>query len=233
MSLWGLATGNPGGENLIWQISPGKQLVADFDYRTGMLDVEPRLSSWRGVDTLWVTASDLDGLSDRVPLVFELSDSTASTRQVIALEAGWNLISTNVYPADSSIAGLFRGLPLVEVKNADAFWSRSNPPQANRLKVISAGEAYLVKMDAADSLVVTGKAKETHGNVAASLSIRKGPRWQLLGCPFQSPVPLSILFDTTGCRSIKNFDGFWKPGGSINSLQNMVPGKGYFVQFTE
>lgn len=29
---------------------------------------------------------------------------------------------------------------------------------------------------------------------------------------------------------VKNFDGFFQPGGSVNSITNFIPGKGYFIK---
>lgn len=29
---------------------------------------------------------------------------------------------------------------------------------------------------------------------------------------------------------IKNFDGFWEPNGTLNSIQNFEPGKAYFIK---
>jgi hypothetical protein len=79
-------------------------------------------------------------------------------------------------------------------------------------------------------------------NVAATLSIIGtpivirnsqfviNPSWQLIGCPFQSSTPLASLFDASTASIIKNFDGFWMPVGTINSIQNLDSGKAYFIR---
>ncbi|MBK8806042.1 MAG: hypothetical protein IPO21_05085 [Bacteroidales bacterium] len=54
--------------------------------------------------------------------------------------------------------------------------------------------------------------------------------WVLIGCPFQTPTPFSTYFNTTSCEVIKNFDGYWMPNGTMNSIQNLEPGKGYFLK---
>ena len=54
--------------------------------------------------------------------------------------------------------------------------------------------------------------------------------WNLIGCNYQTSQLLSNLFSTTNPVIIKDFDGFWIPNGSTNSLTNYEPGKGYFLK---
>jgi len=54
--------------------------------------------------------------------------------------------------------------------------------------------------------------------------------WNLVGCPYQVSTTLSSLFNATNTQSVKNFDGFWIPNGTTNSILTLDPGKGYFVK---
>jgi len=143
--------------------------------------------------------------------------------QAITLKKGWNLMSTNVRPTDSTISNLFYGLSVIEIKTMDAFWRSSQNNIFNSLKTISSGNGYLVNMNAAGTFMVAG-------NLETRLIASPTNSWQLIGYPYQAATPFSIYFNTTNCSIIKNFDGFWIPNGTSNSLINIEPGKGYFLK---
>jgi len=54
--------------------------------------------------------------------------------------------------------------------------------------------------------------------------------WQLIGCSYQTATSFSAIFNSNNCLCIKNFDGFWIPNGTTNSIQNFEPSKGYFIK---
>jgi len=145
--------------------------------------------------------------------------------QTIPLVQGWNLISTNVQPTDSSIATLFTGLDVQEIKTNDSFWRKGQNVAFNNLKTITTGQGYLVYMNAAGVLNLYGTPST---KTLQATSLQKG--WNLIGCPYQTARVLSTLFDTTNTFSVKNFDGFWMSGGTMNSITNLEMGKGYFVK---
>jgi len=146
--------------------------------------------------------------------------------QSISLTAGWNLISINVYPTDSSIATLYNGLNVQEIKTADSFWESGQISIFNSLIALTAGNGYLVYMNAAGTLQVVGKPMST-ANFPSS-SLKSG--WNVVGCPFQTSTALSSLFNSTNSKMVKDFDGFWISGGTANSIQILNPGKGYFLK---
>jgi beta-glucanase (GH16 family) len=148
-----------------------------------------------------------------------------SKTQTIALKKGWNLISTNVVPVDSTIAALFSGLDVQEIKTMDVFWRKGQNAIFNKLTKINTGNGYLVNMNVAGNITINGLSLT---NVVYPSAIKTG--WQLIGCPFQTNTALSTYFNTTNCVSIKNFDGFWIPGGIANSISNLELGKGYFMK---
>lgn len=145
--------------------------------------------------------------------------------QTIALKAGWNLISVNVIAADNSITTLFNGLDVQEIKTADAFWRKGQNEMLNSLKTITAGDGYLVNMNVAGIMTLTGSPL-TINNLP--LTIKNG--WQLIGCPYQIATPFSTNFNSSNCQLIKNFEGFWEPNGTQNSIENLEIGKGYFLR---
>jgi len=150
---------------------------------------------------------------------------TVLKKQSIALNAGWNLISINLYQQDSSIAKVFAGLDVQEIKTATGFWIKGQNPAFNSLQTIEAGKGYLVKMNVAGILNISGtQSVET----LHATSLPKG--WNLIGCPYHSTTLFSTLFNALNTTIIKNFEGFWIPNGTINSIQNLEPGKGYFIK---
>jgi hypothetical protein len=152
--------------------------------------------------------------------------------QAIPLTVGWNLISTNVSPSDSSIATLFSGLEVQEIKTSDSFWNKAQIELFNSLKTITAGKGYLVKMNTVGVFTVKGSAALwANSNLPLwSQTISNHTGWQLIGCPYQSSTAISTILNTTNAKAVKNFNGFWIPNGKTNSLQYFEPGKGYFIK---
>jgi hypothetical protein len=145
--------------------------------------------------------------------------------QTIALQAGWNLISTNVVATDNTIATLFNTLDVQEIKTADGFWLNGQIATFNNITTIEAGNGYLVKMNTAGTLTITGTALLT-----TNLQYPTTTGWHLIGCPFQTVTTLASQFTAVNTTTVKNFEGFWEPnGGVLNSIGNLEPGKGYFV----
>lgn len=144
--------------------------------------------------------------------------------QTIALVKGWNLISMNVHPNDSSIATIFNGKDVQTIKDDNYFWDVNNATSANSLLHLEFAKAYFVKMNTATAITITGKA---YPNLNINLPTTKG--WSLAGCPFLKSKLLKEYYNSTNTSSIKNFDGFWKPEGLQNSILSLDPGKGYFI----
>ncbi len=148
--------------------------------------------------------------------------------QQIELTKGWNLISINVHPTDSSIATLFAGLDVHEIKTMDAFWRKGQADVFNGLKTITAGNGYLVYMNTAATatvnLSVTGTPVETR--LIASL---QQTGWQMVGCPYQSATPFADVLNSK-FSVVKDFEGFLIPNNTQSNIDSFEPGKAYFVK---
>ena len=143
--------------------------------------------------------------------------------QTIQLKKGWNLMSINVHPSDSSIATLFSGMQVEIVKDNDGFWKKSKEDELQSLMSITAGKGYLVYMNEDGSLLFSGKPM-------TNITIPKQSGWNLIGTPFQTETPIESVFDANNCEMLINLDGKWQPAGTNNSLHNLKPGEGYFVK---
>ena len=177
-----------------------------------------------GSTTYYVSQTINTCESSRASIVVNVISSIVT--QTISLIAGWNLISFYVHPTDSSIATVFStiGTNLVTIKNQDGFYDPSQLSIYNSLAKIEKGKAYMVNVKKAQTLTVTG-------NIVGSLAIRLKTGWNLVGYPKQSSGAITTILSgiTTPLTFIKNFDGFYQKGGTTNSLSNMIPGSGYFI----
>ena len=150
--------------------------------------------------------------------------------QTIALQQGWNLISTNVYPFDSTITTLFNGLNIQSVKDMNYFWLKGENNALNGLKTIQAGNGYFINMNAEGTLSVIGIPMRTNLDVRANNNSPLQTGWQMIGCPYQTIQDFSSFLNATQSQQIKNFDGFWIPNGTTNSISTFIPGKGYLLK---
>lgn len=187
-------------------------------------------STWYGFFYDWKIFVGSACARTPVQAIIDPTNSKCSSgyTQTISLQTGWNLISYNVIPADSTIATIFNGKDVQEIKNADGFWSKNNVSQLQSLIKILPGKGYLVKMNAATTIQITGTPCTDVLPFAPT-------GWQLIGYPCTgilpiAPTPISNYFNATNSIIIKNFDGFWEPNGGANSITNFEPGKGYYLK---
>ena len=163
----------------------------------------------------------------RTPVLLQNSGGLTPVTQTISLNAGWNLISINVHPSDSLITTLFNGLNVQQIKNMEGFWLENQSVGLNSISKITAGKGYLVKMNVAGNLLVSGIPINTLAYSPIS-TLQTG--WNLLGCPYQTATSFTSLFNASNTQLIKNFDGFWIPNDALSTISSLVPGKGYYIK---
>jgi len=151
---------------------------------------------------------------------------TACVTQTINLNAGWNLFSINVIPDNNSVETVFADIiqELVLIKNTDSFWLNNRNTNYNSLKSITAGKGYIANMKSAKILSVKGTPISILPMPANTLG------WKLIGCPYPSAISFSTIYNSSNCEIIKNFEGIWIPNGSSNTINNIEPGKAYFIK---
>jgi hypothetical protein len=179
-----------------------------------------------GITTYYVSQTINSCESPRALVIVQVVQPPIT--QTIELQTGWNLISIQVQPSDSSFETIFNGLQVQTVKNAQGFWRKDNPTQLNSIHKILPCQGYIVYMTVPATLYITGLP------CSSNLFLSPSVGWQLVGYPcigtsVFSNIPFSNYLDTSNCQIIKNFDGFWEPNGSSNSIQNFEQGKGYYV----
>jgi hypothetical protein len=173
---------------------------------------------------VWVVAVDPAKNSDNTEFTVSV---VAAPSISVELAEGWNLISTNIHPADSSIEALFANLDVQEIKTQDHFWRKDQADMFNSLTKITAGEGYLVRMNTKGTLKLTGKTMQ-----AQTKNILPNPsgNWTLIGCPFPSAKPFADIYAPADCSAVKNFKGFWSPGAQGNSIESIEPGNAYYIR---
>jgi len=195
----------------------------------GVDNSSPYTFSWTNVlaGTYTLTAVATDNNSGK-------TTSTAITvivnaQQTLSLLAGWNIISFYVQPTDSSIISVFGslGTDLNTIKNQEGFYSPSQPTYQNSLQNIERGKAYLVNVAVDKTLIVSG-------NIVGIITQNLKSGWNLLGYPKQisSAIGTSLSSIVSNTIAVKNFDGFWQPSGTTNSISTFDSGKGYFIMLS-
>ena len=162
--------------------------------------------------------------------------------QQIAFELGlgWNLISINVQPADTSLVQVLSNID----GKYDAVWAYDSgtvqwrsfipdgPPEQNDLNEIRPGAGYWINMTQTGILIVQGEQPET------PVILRLG--WNLVGYNSQAakPVEDSMISVQEWYDSVSTYDTFeevwylYVPGGPsfLSNMQFMQPGKGYWIR---
>lgn len=149
-----------------------------------------------------------------------VSQSTIS--QSISLIQGWNLISTYVAPTDSSVATVLASIDFTIVKNADGFYKKGIASELQSLQYIQPGKGYLVYVSTPSVLVISGNAVKSYTS-----ELKTG--WNLIGVPLSINVGISTIIPSKTIQ-IKDFDGFYEPENSLNSISNFESGKGYYIR---
>lgn len=148
--------------------------------------------------------------------------------QNIALNAGWNVISSYITPADPLLDTLFLGinneLVLVKNGNGQVYW-----PDMNTDNIVSwqVNEGYQVLMNAAAVLSISG-TQITPAAVIPDLP----PGWNLIANQYSTSRPIADALAGYGSdlQVAKNGAGqiYW-PIYHIDQISTLEPGQGYWI----
>jgi hypothetical protein len=139
----------------------------------------------------------------------------------VNLKAGWNLISLNVDPTSTAAADVFPNASIV--KTASEFYNASETAFLNSLTEIEAGIGYLVYNSKDETISISGQLVSSS---VSPVGLLQG--WNLIG------VPIQTNFNVTGLPSeteiVKDFEAFYDPINNQGLLQELEPGKAYFMK---
>jgi hypothetical protein len=148
--------------------------------------------------------------------------------QDIALQQGWNLVSTTVTPDDPSMEVLFNGISTdVEVVRDESGAAYNPSDGTNDIGRWDTNEAYAVFNSAAATLSLQGVDIDP---ASTSLSLQKGWNW----VPYlpKSAMPVSEALSSIQDHLViaKDEDGrLYFPALGIDNLGQMNPGRGYKI----
>ncbi len=169
-----------------------------------------------------ITNGDCTIVSDSAKLIVK-----TPINQSIALQPGWNSLSSYVTPFNADPEVLF-----AEISSTLEIIYSGDKVFAPSLGINSFGDfdpalGYAIKMNGADNLTITGSPAET-----GTLTIPEG--WSFLPVTVNCEVDIQLLFDTQVTevaiiQELAGFNLFW-PDLEINSLTSLQPGKAYLIK---
>lgn len=157
---------------------------------------------------------------------------TLPPAQEIALSAGWNLISLNILPFDSTVTGVLEGISgsLLQIKDDKETYAPAVASYFNTMDYFSAGKGYWINMNAPATLSVSGTAINP-----ASTSIELNSGWNLVAyLPESSNSVVSALASISSyLQEVRSLTQVYVPGAGGNTLTTMAPGNGYWIKVSQ
>jgi hypothetical protein len=154
---------------------------------------------------------------------------------IINLNTGWNLISLNLQPTNTAIAGVLGFV----ADNCNSAWAYNNGwkayypayPEYSDLETMEAGWGYWLNMSEPAALIVSGFTP------TKTISLNQG--WNLVGYNSSDPLPVDKALKSIAedCESVWQFkDGAWKAYYTAypeySDLKVMEPKYGYWIKTT-
>jgi len=160
----------------------------------------------------------------------------------IELKEGWNLVSLPLIPESSAIETVLAGImdDVISVWYYDAAdpnpvpedrWRSYDPEHSEvaDLHTIEDGKAYWVRMAKGADLTVVGVATALPGEMPRAYNVVEG--WNMVGFQSTGPMLAKDYFEGTALVRVYKFEsGAWS---IVQPTQNMEPGLGYWVAFSE
>jgi hypothetical protein len=152
----------------------------------------------------------------------------------IELDEGWNLISLPLIPLDSDIEVVTAGIveDIISVWYWAGSWDTFVPGAPSDLQKMEDGKAYWINMEAAQTLYIAGTVMPKGGGIPHDYDVVVG--WNMVGFKSTNSTPAKDYLYGTEIARIYGFeDGAWFTIQGPEYNDNMVPGLGYWVAFTE
>jgi hypothetical protein len=215
----------PGGGN--FTVQKDELRIIPFNLRFDTVGVYMIEFVLKDVDTSEVLRED------------EISFAATGVSVEVELNSGWNLMSLPIVPDDDDIEVVLADImdDVISVhyyRATTGTWLIYAPPDFTSLTTMEDGKAYWINMIAATNLTVVGQAiaaPGAPGGLPPTYDVVEG--WNMVG--FKSTVNMTAgnYLDGTDPVRIYGFDitqGGWFP---LMTSQNMTPGLGYWVAFSE
>jgi hypothetical protein len=144
------------------------------------------------------------------------------------LPEGWSIFSTYISPGNPDFNDIFipilSDIIIAKDNSGQVFWPLYS---INSIGDASTGQAYYIKMNLANNLLIGGTAL-----VPENTQISLYENWNMLGYLRNSAASIELLLSpiSSSISIVKNDEGniFW-PIYYINMIGDMEPGKGYLI----
>ncbi|HRP01992.1 MAG TPA: hypothetical protein PLE30_05015, partial [Candidatus Kapabacteria bacterium] len=148
----------------------------------------------------------------------------------IALEKKWNLISSNLDGFADSVQNVFKDIKNnITIIKDDKGKSYIPAYNVNQINVLNIKKSYLVYSQIDQDLDIMGNLLDS-ANAYLDLKVGWNNIAYLLENPKNVALVLKDLVDSNQLLIIKDFSGrVYIPSFNINSIGNMMPGKGYYL----
>ncbi|OGK06443.1 MAG: hypothetical protein A2519_11825 [Candidatus Raymondbacteria bacterium RIFOXYD12_FULL_49_13] len=156
-----------------------------------------------------------------------LAKTGTTNLALIPVNPGWNMLSLNVHPQDSSVNGLFgslHGFRLLKNSAGQLYWPAYGIDSIGSLHT---GQGYTAYADSADTVRASGTRID-----AASTPIPLSAGWNLIAYLPEVDIPAEIALQTITAQTaiVKNGQGqIYCPDFTTNTMGNMKAGQGYKI----
>ena len=143
------------------------------------------------------------------------------------VSAGWNMISLNIHPQDSSagaLLGPLHGIVLSKNNLGQIYWPAYG---INTIGNLATGQGYTLYTDSVDTIRTLGPGIDA---VSTPLALAAG--WNMIGYLPENDMPVATALSAIVAQTtiVKNSRGdiYW-PDYSISTIGNMKVGQGYKI----
>jgi len=241
-----MGVANSGAEDRIdiWQVDARKDWMV-IEPTEGIIEAEERQEFVVTLDATGLPEAPFEGeivfIHDGVggethlPITLQVGEGQGGGPEDMVLELanGWNMVSSFVQPEQDDIVEIMVDLveagTLIMVKNGNGQFY--NPQfNFNNIPGWMVDEGYMMKMDGADELTLTGEA------VAWNQPIALDAGWQIISYYPREGVDAILALSGIVDVLLMAKDGagrFYSPAFEFSNMGDMIPGQGYLVKMDE
>ncbi len=239
-----MGVANNGGEDRvdIWQIDARKDWMG-IDPTEGVIEAGEQQEFVVTLDATGLPQAPFEGevvfLHDGIggethlPITLQVGEGGGQGEMVLELANGWNMVSSFVQPDPDDVieitAGLVEAGTLIMMKNSVGQFY--NPQfNFNNIPGWRVNEGYMMKMDGADELTISGDSVPWNEPIA----LDEG--WQIISYYPRQGVDAVLALSGIVDILIMAKDGqgrFYNPQFNFSNMGDMVPGQGYLLKLDE
>ncbi len=239
-----MGVANNGAEDRIdiWQVDARKDWM-DIDPTEGVIEAGEQQEFVVTLDATGLPQAPFEGEivfthdgiggETHLPLTLQVGEGGGPEDMVLNLENGWNMVSAYVQPDPDDIieitAGLVEAGTLIMMKNTVGQFY--NPQfNFNNIPGWRVDEGYMMKMDGADELTLSGESVPWDEPIA----LDEG--WQIISYYPREGVDAVLALSGIVDVLIMAKDGegrFYNPQFNFSNMGDMIPGQGYLVKMDE